>query len=197
MKYAFGLTLALCMFAQVAVADPFYDPAKSLVEHQIVSLKAGGEYKRALVLLNAYISQRQKQGFPRDFILASAFRERAALRLLAHEDQTKTDCLWKGIAIDIEVFGRDHPIVARDYLAIADALAASDRQQEAQAYYLQAITILLPAFGPSYPAIQATFEKLARSVGPRKVLEAYGQSRERAPMSGLDLQSVAELQALP
>ncbi len=141
------------------------------MERESGELKARGQYKEALKLLDTYIQKRERQAFPKDFILAAAFRERAALRRITGGNATKTDCLWKAISIDVDVFGRDHPIVAYDYIAIADALIEAGQQAEAQAYYTQAITILSLVFGTSHPATQNTFEKLARSAGPIKIFE--------------------------
>jgi hypothetical protein len=157
------IALFLFQFAPAGAADTL---KKLEIESKIAEHKAKGDYERALELLGYMIDIREKQGDPHDFLLAAALRERAALRQLAHDPAIDLASLWKAISIDNEVFGRDHPIVAADYLAIADALFASHQKAQAEDYYVRAFTILSAAYGPDHFETRAAYRRLVGVCGP-------------------------------
>jgi len=142
------------------------DFKKLEIETKIAEHKAKGDYGKALELLGYYIDVREKQGLAQDFLLAAALRERAALRVAAHDPLIDLASLWKAASIDNEVFGRDHPVVAADFLAIADAMVASHQKAQAEEYYIQAFAILSGAYGPEHTATRSAYRKLVAVCGP-------------------------------
>jgi len=160
------VTLFALLQLQLAPAHAADSLKKLEIEAKIAEHKAKGDYEKALELLGYTIDVREKQGHPRDFLLAAALRERAALRQLAHDPVIDLASLWKAISIDNEVFGRDHPIVAADYLAIAEALVAAHQRAQAEEYYVRAFTILSTAYGPDHFETRAAYRKLVSVCGP-------------------------------
>ncbi len=155
-----------------AGAGDFVDGQWQSISQQMRQSEQKGDFKSALALLDRFISDRARQYFPEDFVLAASLRQRARLRQLAGEKEDMA-ALWKAISIDADAFGRDNPIVAFDYVAIADVLAASNDLEEAQTYYMQAILIFRASFGPMHTITDATFKKLARVTGPVR----FGEER--------------------
>jgi hypothetical protein len=100
-----------------------------------------------------------------DILFAAAVRKQANLRLLTGAGKIDRALLWKAIATDHDAFGRDHPVVAYDYALIGDVVASEGGVQEAQSYYILALTILTRAFGPDHPRTLSTFDKLTRIAG--------------------------------
>jgi tetratricopeptide (TPR) repeat protein len=167
MGRSFSLLAALALLLiQLAPAQADDNFRKLEIETKIAELKARGDYGKALELLNLYIDIRERQELPQDFLLAAALRKRAALRRLANEPAVDLASLWKAISIDNEVFGRDHPVVAADYLAIADALLASHEKAQAEEYYFRAIGILSTTYGPEHHVTKAATNKLIAACGP-------------------------------
>lgn len=160
--FASLIATLLFQFGPAGAADNLKRP----IETRIADLKAKGDYDKALKLLDLSIRIREKQAIPRDFLLADALRQRAALRQLAHDPILDLASLWKAISIDTEVFGRTHPVVAADYLAIADALVASHQRANAEEYYIHGFTILLDTYGPEHFATQEAYQKLISFCGP-------------------------------
>jgi hypothetical protein len=109
-----------------------------------------------------------RQAFAFDILLAAAIRERSALQHMTGDHKTTVTPLWRAISIDIEALGRDHPLVAYDYLALGDALAAANKPDEAQSFYRQALVILTGSLGPSNAGTETAFRRLAQVLGPRK-----------------------------
>jgi hypothetical protein len=163
--FGFAVLIALLLF-QFGPANAAENLKKLEIENKIAEYKAKGDYGKALELLGFYIDMKEKQKQPQDFLLAAALRERFRLRQLAHDPVIDLASLWKAISIDTEVFGRDHPVVAADYLAIADALLVSREKVQAEEYYIQGFTILFNIYGHEHPATQAAYQKLVAACGP-------------------------------
>jgi hypothetical protein len=162
LRFASLIALFLFQFGPAYAGDSLKKP----IEIRIAELKAKGDYGKALELLGLYIRVKEKQGLPQDFELAAALRHRAEFRQLAHYPVIDLASLWKAISIDTEVFGREHPVVAADYLVIADAFAASYERAQAEEYYIRGFTILFNVFGPGHSATQAAYQKLVAFCGP-------------------------------
>jgi tetratricopeptide (TPR) repeat protein len=61
------------------------------------------------------------------------------------------------LQIDLETFGKAHPVVARDCQALANAYSASNRHKNALKYHEKALKIHLDTFGQSHPAVAADY----------------------------------------
>lgn len=156
------------LLISLALLHPVQASEKPALEQEIETARSDCDYGRAIELLQRYIQQREREAIPNDILLTAAVRKQVNLKILIGGGKVDRARLWKAIAIDHAALGRDHPVVGYDYTVIADVLARQGRIQEAQAYYIQALTILTRALGPFDARALLIFEKMARVAGPLK-----------------------------
>jgi hypothetical protein len=157
-----SLHISLAVLYQVRASE------KPTLEQEIETTKSDCDYGRAIELLQRYIKQREREAIPNDILLAAAVRKKANLKILIGAGKVDRAQLWIAIAIDHAAPGRDHPVVGYDYTVIADVLVNEGLVPEAQAYYIQALTVLTRTLGPCDPRALLTFEKMGAMWGRSK-----------------------------
>jgi tetratricopeptide (TPR) repeat protein len=66
----------------------------------------------------------------------------------------------KGLAIDLKVYGEEHPEVAISYSLLGNAYKALGDAKEALVYYKKGLAIQLKVYGEEHPSVAISYENL-------------------------------------